>query len=115
MKRHNLVTISLLAFALLIKTLPAGADQQRQFGFTGEVNTFNRGAGNVVVEDLLFHISEATLVHKKRGAKGTLSDITPGTRIGFYPGSGSSTYLSEIWILPKNWEAEPGYAVTPDR
>lgn len=114
MNRHTLINTSLLTVALLAGAVQAGADQLRQFGFTGEVNTFNRGGGTLVVEDLVFHISESTLVHKKRGGKGTLSDITPGTRIGFYPGQGASPYLSEIWVLPKNWKAKPGYADSPD-
>jgi hypothetical protein len=114
MKRHTLIIAALLGTALLTGMTPAGADQQRVFGFTGEVNYYNRGEGSLVVDDLLFQISESTLVHKKRGAKGTLSDISPGTRIGFYPGSGTSRYLSEVWILPKNWQAEPGFAETPE-
>ena len=68
----------------------------------------------LVVEDLVFRISESTLVHKRRGGKGTLSDIRPGTRIGFYPGSGGASHINEIWILPRNWKAPPGYAVRPD-
>jgi hypothetical protein len=114
MNRYRLITTSFLAVVLLAAGLPAGADQQRSFGFTGEVNTFNRGSGTLVVEDLVFRISESTSVHKKRGAKGTLSDITPGTKLGFYPGSGDSPLLSDVWVLPKNWKAEPGYAASPE-
>jgi len=115
MKIQRVIKTSLLTVALMAVIVPAGADQQRSFGFTGEVNSFNRGAGSLVVEDLVFHISESTLVHKKRGGKGTLSDVTPGTRVGFYPGGGATPYLSELWILPKKWQGQPGYAATPER
>ena len=88
MKMQTLITTSLLAVVLMAGTLPAGAGQKRTFGFTGQVDAFNRGGGTLVVDDQVFHISESTRVHKRRGAKGTLSHIRPGTRIGFYPGSG---------------------------
>jgi len=114
MKMQTLSTASLLAVVLMAGAFQAGADQQRTFGFTGQVDAFNRGGGTLVVEDQVFLISESTLVRKRRGGKGTLSDIRPGTRIGFYPGSDGSSYVSKIWILPKNWKANPGYAVTPD-
>jgi hypothetical protein len=114
MKMHRLITASLLAVLLTAGTCQAGAGHKRTFGFTGQVDAFNRGGGTLVVEDQVFRISESTLVHKRRGAKGTLSDITPGTRIGFHPGSDSSSQVNEIWILPKNWKAQPGYAVRPD-
>jgi len=112
MKMQTLITTSLLAVALMAGTLQAG--QKRTFGFTGQVDAFNRGGGTLVVEDQVFHISEATRVHKRRGAKGTLSHITPGTRIGFYPGSGGSSHINEIWILPRNRHIQPGYTVTAD-
>ena len=112
MKMQTLITTSLLAVALMAGTLQAG--QKRTFGFTGQVDAFNRGGGTLVVEDQVFHISEATRVHKRRGAKGTLSHITPGTRIGFYPGSGGSSNINEIWILPRHRHIQPGYTVTAD-
>jgi hypothetical protein len=115
MKMQALITTSLLAVALMTGTLPAGAGKKRTFGFTGQVDAFNRGGGTLVVDDQVFHISESTRVNKRRGAKGTLSHIRPGTRIGFYPGSGGSSHINEIWILPRNWKARPGYAVTPDQ
>jgi len=114
MKMHSLITASLLTVLLTAGAFQAGAGQQRTFGFTGQVDAFNRGGGMLVVEDLVFRISESTLVHKRRGGKGTLSDIRPGTRIGFYPGSYGSSQVNEIWILPRNWKAQPGYAVTQD-
>jgi len=112
MKMQTLITTSLLAVALMAGTLQAG--QKRTFGFTGQVDAFNRGGGTLVVNDQVFHISEATRVHKRRGAKGTLSHIRPGTRIGFYPRTGDSSLINEIWILPRNWKATPGYAITAD-
>ena len=114
MKLQTVITASLLAVVLMAGACQAGADQQRIFGFTGRVDAFNRGAGKLVVEDQVFRITESTLVQKRRGGQGTLSDIRPGTRIGFYPGSDGSSYVEKIWILPKNWKASPGYAVTPD-
>ncbi len=114
MKMQTLITAPLLAVVLMAGAFQAGAGQQRTFGFTGQVDSFNRGGGTLVVEDQVFRISESTRVHKRRGAKGTLSDITPGTRIGFYPGSAGSSHVNNIWILPRNWKAPPGYAVTPD-
>ena len=92
-----------------------GNMQHRTFGFTGQVDAFNRSGGMLVVDDSVFHIDESTLVHKRRGGKGTLSDIRPGTRIGFYPDAGTSAPISEIWILPRNWKAKPGYAVKQDQ
>lgn len=128
MKIQHLIKASLVVALLSAWSYPAGADQQRHsrfaahkgadqqrtFGFTGKVDAFNRGGGMLVVEDSVFHIDESTRVHKRRGRKGTLSDLRPGTRIGFYPGSDASSNVDEIWILPKNWKAQPGYAVTPD-
>jgi len=114
MKMQTLITAPLLAVVLMAGAFQAWAGQQRTFGFTGQVNSFNRGGGTLVVEDQVFRISESTRVHKRRGAKGTLSDITPGTRIGFYPGSGGSSHVNEIWILPRNRHIQPGYTVTPD-
>ncbi|MGB5408006.1 MAG: hypothetical protein WBN43_14595, partial [Thiogranum sp.] len=105
MKMQTLITAPLLAVVLMAGAFQAGAGQQRTFGFTGQVDSFNRGGGTLVVEDQVFRISESTLVHKRRGAKGTLSDITPGTRIGFYPGSAGSSHVNNIWILPRNWKA----------
>ena len=93
----------------------AGNSQHRIFGFTGKVDAFNRSGGMLVVDDSVFDIDESTLVHKRRGGKGTLSDIRPGTRIGFYPDAGTSAPINEIWILPRNWKAKPGYAVKPDQ
>lgn len=115
MKKHSILTTSFLAAVLMAATCQAGSERQRTFGFAGEVNTFNRGSGTLVVEDLMFRFDEDTLVHKSRGGKGTLSDISPGTRIGFYPQSGAGSTLSEIWILPKNWKGETGFADSPDR
>ena len=115
MKVQTLITASLLAVALMAGVFQAGAGQKRTFGFTGQVDAFNRGGGTLVVDDQVFHISESTRVYKRRGAKGTLSHIGPGTRIGFYPGSGGASHINEIWILPRNWKARPGYAVTPDQ
>ena len=114
MKMRLVITASLLAVALASGSAQAGPWKKHTFGFTGQVNSFDRGGGTMVVEDLVFRISESTRVHKRRGKKGRLSDIRPGTRIGFYPGQGSSTAISDIWILPRNWRAQPGYAVTPD-
>ena len=113
MMRHSRLTIPLLTVALVVWGLQAFGDQKVTFGFTGEVNAFNRSEGTLVVEDLVFRISEKTLVHKKRNTQATLSDLTPGTRVGFNPDLGPAPYLSEIWILPKYWKAKPGYAVTP--
>lgn len=119
MKIHIVITASLLAVLLTAGPCQAGGKawknaQQRTFGFTGQVDAFNRGGGTLVVNDQVFHISEATRVHKRRGAKGTLSHIRPGTRIGFYPRTGDSSLINEIWILPRNWKATPGYAITAD-
>ena len=114
MKMQALITAPLLAVVLMAGALQAWAGQQRTFGFTGQVDSFNRGGGTLVVEDQVFLISESTLVRKRRGGKGTLSDIRPGTRIGFYPGQNGSSNVSRIWILPRNWKAPPGYAVTRD-
>jgi hypothetical protein len=119
MKIQRLITASLLAVLLATGASQAGdkarkKGQQPTFGFTGQVDAFNRGGGMLVVEDMVFRVDESTRVHKRRGAKGTLSDITPGTRIGFYPRSGASSDINEIWILPRNWKAQPGFAVTPD-
>ena len=115
MKMHSIITASLLAVLLTAGTCQAGGGHKRTFGFTGQVDALNRGGGMLVVNDQVFHIDESTRVHKRRrGAKGTLSDITPGTRIGFYPGSNASSPINEIWILPRGWKAPPGYAVTPD-
>ncbi len=121
MKIQHLITASLLAVLLAAGTCQAGdkgwkKGQQPTFGFTGQVDAFNRGGGMLVVEDTVFRVNDSTRVHKRRGTtKGTLSDITPGTRIGFYPRSGSSSDVNEIWILPRNWKAQPGFAVTPDQ
>lgn len=114
MKLHTLITTAFLSVVLGTGTFQVNADQERTYGFTGEVNSVNRGAGTLVVDDLVFHITETTLVHKKRGARGTLSDITPGTRIGFYPATGRASTVNEIWVLPDNWKAAPGYADSPD-
>jgi hypothetical protein len=113
MKMRSLSTLLLLAVVLAAGTCRAEG-LQRAFGFNGSVDSFNRGGGMLVVGDLLFHISESTLVHARGGGRGTLSDITPGTRIGFYPGTDRSSIVNEIWILPKNWQGKPGYADTPD-
>jgi hypothetical protein len=110
MKIRTLITTAVLSVVLGTGTFQVNADQQRTFGFTGEVNSFNRSAGTLVVDDLVFHITDATLVHKKRGARGTLSDIAPGTRIGFYPATSRASTVNEIWVLPDNWKAAPGYA-----
>jgi len=114
MKLQTLITASLLAVVLMGGVLRAVAGQQRTFGFTGQVDSFDRSGGMLVVEDQVFRINETTRVHKRRGAKGMLSDITPGTRIGFHPHSDSASQINEIWILPRNWKAPPGYAVRPD-
>jgi len=121
MKMHSIITASLLAVLLTAGTCQAGdrakawkKGHQRTFGFTGQVDAFKRGDGTLIVNDQQFHIDESTRVHKRRRGKGTLSDISPGTRIGFYPGSNSSSQINEIWILPRGWKAPPGYAVTPD-
>jgi len=116
MKRHALLVSALLAGALVSGTCQAGSDgRQRTFGFAGEGNSYNRSGGTLVVEDLVFHISESTLVHRSRGGRGTLSDIAPGSKIGFYPGSGAGSTLSEVWLLPKSWKGQPGFADSPDR
>ena len=114
MKMRLVITASLMALLLAAGGAQAWPGKGRTFGFTGEVNAFNRGAGTMVVEDMVFPISESTRVHKRRGKKGTLSDIRPGTRIGFYPRRGGSKTVNDIWILSRNWRAQPGYAVTPD-
>jgi hypothetical protein len=119
MKIHIVITASLLAVLLTAGPCQAGGKawkkaQQRTFGFTGQVDAFNRGGGTLVVDDQVFHISESTRVHKRRGAKGTLSHIRPGTRIGFYPGPGGSAHINEIWILPRHRQIQSGYTVTPD-
>lgn len=114
MKLQTLFKASLLSLVLAAGTFQAWAGQQRVFEFTGQVNAFNRSGGTLVVEDLVFRVLESTQVYKPRGTKGMLSDIKPGTRVGFYPGSGGSSYVNEIWILPSDWQAAPGYAVTPD-
>ena len=121
MKMHSLITASLLAVLLTAGTCQAGdrdkawkKKQPRTFGFTGQVDAFNRGGGMLVVDDQVFHISKSTRVHKRRRGKGTLADLTPGTRIGFYPRSRGSSQINDIWILPRGWKAPPGYAVTAD-
>ncbi len=121
MKIKRSIITTMLAVLL---SVGASADQQRHFrfatqasdakhrtfGFTGQVDALNRRGGMLVVEDSVFHISESTLVHKRRGRKGTLSDIRPGTRIGFNPDANGSSPINEIWILPRNFKAQPGYA-----
>ena len=118
MKLHKLLSTSFVAAVLLGGMLQAGADQHRVFGFFGEVDSFDRSSGTMVVEDSLFRISESTQVYKRKGSKGTLSDIRPGVKVGFYPrGAGRSAQASvidQVWILPRNWRGTPGYAETPD-
>ena len=111
MKRHTWLKALLTALVLATGTFQAQADRQRVFGFTGEVYSFDRGDGLLVVEDSVFRVSEAIRIHKRGGAIGTLSDITPGTKVGFYPGTGRQTVtINEIWLLPRNWKGKPGYA-----
>ena len=60
------------------------------------------------------HDRLSTLVHKLLGAKGTLSGITPGTRVGFFPNSDARC------IVRRNSRgggisAIAGLAVRPDR
>jgi hypothetical protein len=45
MKIRTLITTAVLSVVLGTGTFQVNADQQRTFGFTGEVNSFNRSAG----------------------------------------------------------------------
>lgn len=110
MKKQTLLTTSLLAAALMAGTCQAGSGRDRTFGFAGEVDAFDRSSGTMVVDDLMFRFDEQTLVHRNPGHKGTLSDLSPGTKIGFYPESGPGSTLNEIWILPRNWQGKRGFA-----
>ncbi len=118
MKFHKLIATSLVTAVLMGSTLAVWADKKREFGFSGKVDAVDRGNGTMVVEDMLFRIDNNTQIVKKRGRKGTLADLRPGITIGFYPsGSGrraQSSVVERVWILPRNWRAEPGYAETPD-
>ncbi len=115
MNIHRLLTTAFLAVVFMAGSLQIAAEPQRTFGFSGTVDSLDRSSGSLVVEDRLFHLNESTRVLKLRGGKGNLSDITAGARIGFYPRRGDNAPLSEIWILPKNWKAQPGFALTPVR
>lgn len=114
MKMLSLLSISILVTGLLAGLNPAYADQQRTFGFVGEVNSFDRGNSMLVIDDRVFWISDSVRVHKKKGKKATLSEIRPGVKIGFYPAKsherGQKSSINAIWILPANWKGNRGYA-----
>jgi len=114
MKMRSLLSISLLVSGLLIAVSPVSADQKRTFGFFGEVDSFDRNNLTMVVDDRVFRISDSVRVYKKKGQKGTLSEIRSGVKVGFYPSNresrGQGTYIDTIWVLPANWKAERGYA-----
>ena len=109
--KHSIM-ISILAMLLSAGAL---ADQQRHSRFAAHSGGIQHRTFGFTGDDSVFRVDESTLVHKRRGGKGTLSDIKPGTRIGFYPGSDASSQINEIWILPRNWKAKPGYAVKQDQ
>lgn len=110
MKLYRLLTTSLLTAVLMGSALLVNASQDRVFGFVGDVNAFDRSNGTIIIEDLLFRTSESTIVRKKNGSRGTLSDLIPGTKIGFYPQGGENSLVDQVWILPSNWSANPGFA-----
>ena len=87
MKMRNLVSISLLISGLLTVISPVTADQKRTFGFFGEVNSFDRNNLTMVIDDRVFRFSDSLRVYKKKGQKGTLSEIRSGVKVGFYPGN----------------------------
>ncbi|GMQ89645.1 MAG: hypothetical protein BMS9Abin09_1155 [Gammaproteobacteria bacterium] len=114
MKMRSLLSISLLISGLLTVISPVSADQKRTFGFFGEVDSFDRNNLTMVIDDRVFRFSDSLRVYKKKGQKGTLSEIRSGVKVGFYPGNregrGQGTYIDTIWVLPENWKAERGYA-----
>ena len=118
MKPNKYIQTLLISIVMTTGALAAQTGQQTVFGFFGAVDSFDRSHGTLIVDDLLFHINESTLVYKKKGQKGTLSDIRPGVKVGFYPDGGrnpsQASDITRIWILPANWNAQRGYAETPD-
>ncbi len=119
MKLQTLFTTSLLAVVLTAGAFSAHAERQQSFGFFGEVNSFDRRTGTLVVEDLVFRTNEKTLVHKGKRRKAVLTDIRRGHKVGFNPRAGARSTetpaVDEIWILPANWKASRGYAESSDK
>ena len=90
--------------ALVVASGMASAERQRQFGYSGQVDSFDRGSGLLVVDDRSFWLGDDTRVHGWKGRKGSLSGIHPGIKVGFYPdGVGRHIQVDEIWVLPSNW------------
>ncbi len=118
MKFKTLFTTPLLALLLMVGAFPAHAERQKSFEFYGEVNSYDRRAGLLVVEDLVFRISEKTRVHKHKRHKAVLGDIRRGEKVGFNPrrggGDASAPHIDEIWILPARWKGSRGYAEARD-
>ncbi len=119
MKMHSVLKKLVLGFVLMAAAGMATADRQRVFGFFGEIDSFDRGSRLLVVDDRVFRLADDVRVHTKKGRKGVLSDIRPGSKVGFYPsGRGDGRhqiYINEIWVLPANWKAERGHSVEFDR
>ncbi|MFQ5642391.1 MAG: hypothetical protein ACE5FQ_01690 [Thiogranum sp.] len=119
MKMRSLISTLLLVSGLLAGLNPAWADRQRTFGFTGEINSFDRDSSTAVVDDRVFRISDKVRVYKGKGLSATLSDIRPGVKVGFYPkptgDSGQNAYIDAIWILPANWKNNRRHSDGPVR
>ncbi|MDH3619808.1 MAG: hypothetical protein OER91_02880 [Gammaproteobacteria bacterium] len=93
----------LLAGTVAAQSLPKyyqDADYQR----TGRIDSVQIQAQRVVIDDIAYSISSNLIVHSPRAYSVPVSNLKVGKTIGYKLLNGRGRLISEIWLLPDDYE-----------
>ena len=74
------------------------------FQRTGVLDAVQTEAQRIIIGDLGYAYSSNLIVRSPRSYSVPLSRLKPGTRIGFKTLNNRGRVITEIWLLPDNYE-----------
>lgn len=85
---------------LSAETLPG-----QPFENYGVIDDAPDAQGTLVISDTVLHMGDQTQVLAKGNKAASASDLKRGTKVGYNSyGTRANRYISDIWILPKNFD-----------
>ena len=101
------LTAAVVALALSgIAAAQGLPDYYPEEGFqrTALVDTLYTEAQRIVIGDLSYTYSPNVVVHSPRSYSVPVSSLKPGTRVGFKTLENRGRVITEIWVLPDNYD-----------
>ena len=85
------------------------------FDRIGKVDDINFGTRRVIIEDMVYTLSDDVVLNSWSRSSDSLGRLIKGTQVGFdFSGTGSNRYIHEIWLLPSTYTPTEGSIKSPD-